>query len=122
MCGSGSGRSTTCRNDQSWFLELQIALSEVHSSGVNSGGPLGGRSSSLMRFRRSSVSGWFDRMDRLLSTCFPVTRYMSSPIGFGDRPSLCITSIANVSALYSASREYDNVTSEREAKINAPEP
>ena len=87
------------------LFPLQIALSEVHSSAVNSGGPLGGRSSWLMRARRSSVSGWPARNDRLLSACFPVTRNINSPIGFGERPSRCITSIENVSAFCSASRE-----------------
>ena len=43
-------------------------------------------------------------------------------IGFGERPSCCITPIAKVSAFSSASRECDAVTSVREAKIKALEP
>ena len=45
-----------------------------------------------------------------------------SPIGMVGRPSLCITSMEKVSASCSASRECDDVTTVREAKIRALEP
>ena len=98
MCGSGSGRSTTCRSNQSvrGSLHLTLGRGEVDPWRANStkahpalifraanrlerspffrasttAGRLGGRSSSVMRFRRSSVSGWLDRMDRLLVDFF----------------------------------------------------
>jgi hypothetical protein len=59
-----------------------------------------------MRASRSSVMGWLDRMDRLLSACFPVTRSSNCPIGIGDRPSFVITSIAKLSAFRSASENF----------------
>ena len=60
-------------------------------------------------------------MDRPLPS-LPVTRTKSSPIGLVGRPSLCITSIEKVSAACSASRVWELVTSERDAKISALEP
>ena len=46
----------------------------------------------------------------------------SIPVGFAGRPSRCMTSMAKLSALVSASRECDEVTSVREPKISALEP
>lgn len=39
----------TCLSDQRFEKELQIDFSDAHSASVNSDGPVGGRSSRLMR-------------------------------------------------------------------------
>ena len=102
-------------------LPSQIDFSDRHSSDVSSGGPLAARSSRLIRASRSSLRGWVEMMESPLLS-LPVTRSSNSPVGFAGRPSRCMTSMAKPSALVSASRECDDVTSVREPKISALEP
>ena len=105
LFGHGVPRWTTVLAAGATGPYSQIALSDAHSPAVNSGGPVKGPSSLFMRARRSSVSGWLDRIDRVLSPSLPVTRNSNSPIAFGERPSRCMVSIEKLSAFCSASRE-----------------
>ena len=101
---------------------LQIAFSAAHSLAVSSGGADGGASCSLIRARRSSDIGWLEISARPLPFSLPVTRSRNSPIGFGERPSLRITSMVVLSAMRSASRECDAWNNSRLAKMIALEP